>query len=47
MELFGTVFDSFYFLLIVVKNTNLDVEGVLDPILITDFFTLHSWICFI
>ena len=44
MELSGTVFNSFYFLIIVTKNSVLDVAGVLDPTLITDFFVLHSWI---
>ena len=36
MELFGTVFNSFYFLIIATKNSILDVAGVLDPTLITD-----------
>ena len=44
MELLWTVFNSFFFLIIVIKNSILDVAGVLDPILITDIFTLHSWI---
>ena len=44
MELFGTVFNSFYFLIIATKNSILDVAGVLDPTLITDIFALHSWI---
>ena len=44
MELFGTVFNSFYFLIIVTKNSILDVAGILDPILITDIFALRSWI---
>ena len=44
MELFGTVFNSFYLLIIATKNSILDVTGVLDPILITDIFALHSWI---
>ena len=42
MELFGTVFSSFYFLIILAKNSILDVAGVLDPILNTDIFALHS-----
>ena len=44
MELFGAVFNSFYFLIIVTKNSILDIAGVLDPALITDIFALHSWI---
>ena len=44
MDLFGTVFDSFYFLIIVTKNSILDVAGVLDQTLITDIFALNSWI---
>ena len=44
MELFGTVFNSFYFLIIATKKSILDVAGVLDPTLITDIFALHSWI---
>ena len=44
MELFGTVFNSFYFLIIATKNSSLDVADVLDPTLITDIFALHSWI---
>ena len=44
MEPFGTVFNSFYFLIIDTKNSNLDVAGVLDPTFITDIFALHSWI---
>ena len=44
MQLFATVFNSFYFLIIAVKNSILDVAGFLDPILITDIFALHSWI---
>ena len=41
---FGTVFNSFYFLIIATKNSILDVADVLDLILITDIFALHSWI---
>ena len=37
-----TVFNSFYFLTIVTKNSILDVSGALDPMLITDIFALHS-----
>ena len=44
MELFGTIFNSFHFLIIVKKNSILDVAGVLDPTLITDTFALRSWI---
>ena len=44
MELFGIIFNSFYFLIITTKNSILDVAGVLDPTLITDTFALHSWI---
>ena len=44
MELFGTVFNSFYFLIITTMNSILDVAGVLDPTLITDIFALDSWI---
>ena len=44
MELFGIVFHSFYFLIIVTKNSILDVASVLDPTVITDIFALHSWI---
>ena len=44
MELFGTVFNSFYFLIIATKNSILDVAGLLDTTLITDIFALHSWI---
>ena len=44
MELFGTVFNSFHFLIIATKNSILDVAGVLDPTLITDIFVLHSCI---
>ena len=43
MELFETVFNSFYFLIITIKNSILDVAGVLDPILITDIFALHQF----
>ena len=43
MELFGTIFNSFYFLIIAIKNSILDVAGVLDLTLITDTFALHSW----
>ena len=41
MELFGTIFNSFNFLIIATKNSILDVSGVLDPTLITDTFALH------
>ena len=44
MELFGTAFNSFYFLIIVTKNSSLDVADVVDPTLITDIFALHSFI---
>ena len=44
MELFGIIFNSFHFLIIAIKNSILDVAGVLDPILITDTVALHSWI---
>ena len=44
MELFETVFNSFYFLIIATENSMLDVAGVPDPALITDNFALHSWI---
>ena len=44
MELFGIAFNSSYFLLIVTKNSILDVAGILDPIFITDIFAMHSWI---
>ena len=44
MELFGTVFNSFYSLIIAIKNSILAVAGVLDPTLITDIFALHGWI---
>ena len=44
MELFGIIFNSFYFLIITTKNSILGVAGVLDPTLITDTFALHSWI---
>ena len=44
MELFGTVLNSFCFLIIAAKNSILDVAGVLDPILITNIFALHGWI---
>ena len=44
MEFFGTVFNSFYFLIIATKNSILDVAGGLDPTLITDIFALHIWI---
>ena len=44
MELFGTVFNSFHFLIIATKNSILDVAGVLDLALITDIFVLHNWI---
>ena len=44
IELFGTVFNSFYFLIIATKKSSLDVAGVLEPTLITDIFALHSWI---
>ena len=44
MELFGTVFKSFYFFIIATKNSILDDVCVLDPTLITDIFALHSWI---
>ena len=43
MELFGTVFNSFYILIIAAKNFMLNVAGFPDPILITDNFALHSW----
>ena len=42
MELWGTVFNSFHFLIIAAKNSILDVAGVLDPILIADIFALHG-----
>ena len=42
MELFGTVINSFYFLIIATKNSILDVAGVLDTTLITDIFALHK-----
>ena len=44
MGLFGTVFNSFYFLIFATKNSILDVAGVLDLILITGIFALHSCI---
>ena len=44
MDLFETVFGSFYFLIIATKKLILDVAGVLDPTLITDIFALNSWI---
>ena len=44
MALFGTIFNSFDFLIIAKKNSILDVAGVLDPTLITDTPALHSWI---
>ena len=44
MELFGTLFNNFHFLMIAIKNSILDVASVLDPTLITDTFALHSWI---
>ena len=44
MKLFGTIFNSFYFLMIAAKNSILDAAGVLDPVLITDIFALDSWI---
>ena len=44
MEFFETVFNSFYFKITATKNSVLDVAGILDPILITDIFALHSWI---
>ena len=44
MELFGAVFNSFYFLIIATKSSVLDVAGVLDPTLITVIFGLHNWI---
>ena len=31
------------FLIIAIKNSILDVAGVLHPTLITDTFALHSW----
>ena len=44
MELFGTVFNSVYFLIIATENSILDVADIPDPVLITDIFALHSWI---
>ena len=44
MELLGTLFNSFYFLIIAAKNSILDVAGVLEPTLITDIFALNTWI---
>ena len=44
MELFGTVLNNFYFLIIATKNSILDVAGVQYPTLITDIFALLSWI---
>ena len=44
MELFGTGFKSFYFLSVTAKNSILDVASILDSILLTDIFALHSWI---
>ena len=44
MKLFGTVFNSFYFLIIATKNSILDIAGVPDPNLITAIFALHNWI---
>ena len=44
MEPFGTVFSSFYFLIIATKNTILGAAGVLDSTLITGIFALQGWI---
>ena len=44
MELFGTAFNSFHFLILAPKKFILDIAGLLDPTLITDIFVLHSWI---
>ena len=38
------MFNSIHFLIIATENSILDIAGVLDPTLITDTFTLHSWI---
>ena len=43
MELFGTVFNSFCFLIIATKNSILDVADIPDPALITDIFALHQF----
>ena len=43
MDLFVTIFDSFYSLTAVTKRSILDVAGVLDPTLITDIFASQSW----
>ena len=44
MELFGTAFNIFHFLIIAPKKSILDIAGLLDPTLITDIFVFHSWI---
>ena len=44
MELFGTMFKSFHFLIIATKNSTLDAAGVLDLTPITGTFVLYSWI---
>ena len=44
MELFGTIFNSFHFLIITKKNSILEVADVLDLNLIADAFPVRSWI---
>ena len=44
MEVFGTILNSFHFLIFATKNSILDIASVLDLTLITDTFSLHSWI---
>ena len=39
-----TIFDSFHFLTIATKSSNLDPVGILHPTLITDIFTSQSWV---
>ena len=44
MELFKTIFDSFYSVTIATKSSILDVAGILDPTPITGIFAKDRWI---
>ena len=43
IELFVTIFDSFYSLTIVTKSSIFNVAGILDMTVITDIFALQCW----
>ena len=44
MDLFKTIFDSFYYLAIVGKSSILDVADADDPTLMAGIFALQKWI---